>query len=66
MALLEKDRARAAMEAACRCTANILGFRPPGIPHTVTVMVIALIFHTKYPYGMGDALNFFFTASPPQ
>ena len=44
---LEKDRARAVMEAACRRTIKILGFRHPHTPHAVVVMVMALAFHTK-------------------
>ena len=45
------------MEAACRRTADSLCFRPPQIPHTVAVMVMALSFHTEDPDGVGDALN---------
>ena len=57
VALLEKDRARAAMEAACRHTAESLRFRPPHISYAVGVMVMVLTFHTKDPDGVGDALN---------
>ena len=45
------------MEAACRSTTDSLCFRPPRIPHTVAVMVMALSFHTEDPDGVGDALN---------
>ena len=47
------------VEAACRRTANSLCFCPPRIPHTVAVMVMALLFHTKYPDRVGGALNIF-------
>ena len=57
MAPLEKYRARAAMEAACGHTAEILRFRPPCIPHAVAVMVMALNFHTKDPDWVRDTLN---------
>ena len=57
MALLEKDRAPAAMEAACRHTAESLCFRPPCIPHAVAVMVVVLTFHIKDPDGVGDDMN---------
>ena len=47
------------MEAACWSTAKTLHFSPPRIPHAVTVMVMALTFHSKYPEGVGDSLNIF-------
>ena len=47
------------MEAACWRTADGLRFRPPRIPHAVTVMVMALAFHTKDPDRVGYALNIF-------
>ena len=56
---LNKDRARAAMEAACRRTTDILRFRPPRIPHAVAVMMMALTFHTDDPDGVRGALNIF-------
>ena len=59
MALLKKYRDRAAMEAACRHTADSLCFRLPHIPHTVVVMVMALTFRTKDPGRVGDSLNIF-------
>ena len=57
--LLKKYRDRAAMEAACRRTADGLRFRPPRIPHAVAVMVMDLAFHTKDLDGVGDTLNIF-------
>ena len=51
---LKKDRAQAAMEAACRRTVESLRFRTPRIPRAVAVMVMALAFHTKDPDGVGD------------
>ena len=57
MAPLKKERAIAAMEKAFRRTADILGLRPPRIPHTGAVMVMALTLHIKYPDGVGDSLN---------
>ena len=56
---LKKYQARSVMEAACWRTANSLRFLPPRIPHAVTLMVMALTFYTKDPYGVGDALNIF-------
>ena len=56
----EKYSARAAMEAACWRTADSLRFHLLRIPHAVAVMLMALTFHTKDPYGVGDALNIFF------
>ena len=56
---LKKDRARAVIEAAFRRTADGLRFRPPRIPHAVAFMVMALAFHTKEPYWVGDALIVF-------
>ena len=56
---LNKDRERAAMETACRRTADSLRFRLRHTPHAVTVMVMALTFHTEEPDGVGDALNIF-------
>ena len=56
---LEKDRARAAIEAACRRTMKILRFRHPHIPHAVVVMVMALSFHTKDVDGVEDTLHIF-------
>ena len=47
------------MEAACRRTAKSLRFRPPHIPHAVTVMVMALAFHTEDLDGVGYTLNIF-------
>ena len=47
------------MEASCRCTLDILRFRPPRIPHVVAVIVMALDFHTEDPVRVGDALNIF-------
>ena len=58
---LKKNWARrAAMEAAFQRTADNLRFRPPRTPHAVAFMVMALTFHTKEPYGVGDALNILF------
>ena len=57
--LLKKDWARAAMEVAYQRTADGLSFRPLRTPHAVTVMVMALAFHTKDPYGVGTAFNIF-------
>ena len=45
------------MEASCRCTANRRLFHPPCNPHIVTVMVVELVFHKKYPNGVGNALS---------
>ena len=59
VAPLNKDRARAAMKTAYRRTSKSLRFCPRPIPHTVAVMVMALDFHTKDPYEVGDALNIF-------
>ena len=56
---LKKDQTRDAMEAVCRRTEDGLRFRPPHIPHTATVMVTALNFHTKYPDRVEDTLNIF-------
>ena len=56
---LEKDRARAAMEAAFRSTIKILRFRHLHIPHNFVVMVMALAFHTKDVEGVEDTLNIF-------
>ena len=47
------------MEAACWRTAENLRFRPQCIPQAVTIMVMALVLHTKDPDGVGDALNTF-------
>ena len=47
------------MEAACQSTAKILLFHPPYTPHAVTVMVMALTFHTKDPDGVEDTINIF-------
>ena len=62
VAQLKKIRDRAAMEAACRRTADSLRFHLPHIPRVVAVMVMAITFHTKDPDGVGDALNIL---SPP-
>ena len=59
IAPLKKNRAQAAMEAACRRIADGLRFRPLRIPHVVAVMVTKLAFHTEDPYGVGDTLNIF-------
>ena len=56
---LETDRARAAMEEACRRTIKILRFRHPHIPHAVVVMVMALAFQTKDVDMVEDILNIF-------
>ena len=56
---LEKDRARAAMEAAFRSTIKILRFRHLHIPNALVVMVIVLAFHTKDVDGVEDMLNIF-------
>ena len=56
---LEKDRARAAMEAAFRSTMKILRFLHPHIPHAVVVMVMALAFHTKDVDRVEDTINIF-------
>ena len=56
---LNKDRARAAMEAACWRASEILQFRPLYTPHPVAVMVMALTFHTKDPDGVENMLNIF-------
>ena len=57
--LLKKDQARDAMEVAYQRTADGLSLRPLRIPHAVMVMVMALAFHTKDPYGVGNAFNIF-------
>ena len=49
VAPLEKDMARASMEASYKRTAESLCFRPLHISHAVAVMVMALAFHTKDP-----------------
>ena len=56
---LKKDRSIAVMESACRRTADILRFRPPHIPHSIAVMLMAVAFHTKDPDGVGDTLKIF-------
>ena len=56
---LNKYQALAAMEAACRHTADGLRFRPPCNPHAVAVMVMDLDFHTEDPDGVRDTLNIF-------
>ena len=63
---LKKYRACAAMEAACQCTADSLPFHPSCISHAVTVMVMALTFHTEDLDGVRDDLNIFlFPDLPP-
>ena len=47
------------IEAACCHTAESLRFCPLYIPHTATVMVMALAFHTKDPDRVEDTLNIF-------
>ena len=59
VAPLKKDRARAAMEAACWRSTENLRFHPPYISHAVAVMVVVLTFHTEDPNGVGGALNTF-------
>ena len=59
VAPLETERARALMEAACRCTIKILRFCHPHIPHAVVVMVMVLAFHTKDVDRVKDTLNIF-------
>ena len=56
---LKKDPAQAAMVLACQHTDDNLHFRPPQIPHSVAVMVMALSFHTKDPDGVGYAISIF-------
>ena len=56
---LKKDRARAAMEAAFRRTADSLRFRSPRTTHAIAVMVMEIAFHTENPDRVGDALNIF-------
>ena len=59
VAPLDKDRARAVMEAACQRTIKILRFRHLHIPNALVVMVIVLAFHTKDVDGVEDMLNIF-------
>ena len=47
------------MEAACRCTADSLHFRPPRTLYAIAVMVMEITFHTKDPDRVEDALNIF-------
>ena len=47
------------MEATCWRTAESLRFCPQCIPQAFVAMVMALVFHTKDPDGVGDALNIF-------
>ena len=65
VAPLKQDMARSKMEASYSRTADSLRFRPPRIPHTAAVMVMALAFHTKDPDGVVDALKIFFLPDPP-
>ena len=66
VAPLKQDMARSKMEASYSRTADSLRFRPPCIPHTAAVMVMALAFHTKDPDGVVDALEIlFFPDLPP-
>ena len=53
------------MEAALRSTADSLRFRLLRIPHAIAVVVMALTFHTKDPYGVGYALNIIFPRPLP-
>ena len=59
VAPLKKDRARASMETTFRRNTNDLCLCPHCIPQAIVVMVMALAFHTKYPDGVGGALNIF-------
>ena len=59
VAPLKKDQSRTAMEAAYWRTADSLLFCLPLIPYAVTVMVMALTFHTEDPDRVVDALNIF-------
>ena len=45
------------MEAAFWRTTDSLRFHLLRIPHAVAVMLMALTFHTKDPYGVGDVLD---------
>ena len=56
---LNNNRFRATMEAACRRTYDRLRFLPHCIPYAIAVMVMAPVFHTEDPNGVGDALNIF-------
>ena len=40
-------------------TAKSLRFHALSVTHYVMVMVLALVFHTKDPNGVGDAVNIF-------
>ena len=59
VAPLNKDRARAAMEAACRNTSDVLRLCPPCIPNVIAVTVMDVALHTKDPDGLRDVLNIF-------
>ena len=47
------------MEATFHQTADDFRFCPSRIPHTISVIVIALAFHTEDPDGVGYAINIF-------
>ena len=48
------------MEASYQWTAEKMRLRVPIISHAVSVMVLDLVFYTKDPDGVGDAVNIFF------
>ena len=56
---LNKERPQAAMEASHSVTEEILHFHTPRISHSIAFMVLALVFHSEDPDGVGDAVNVF-------
>ena len=48
------------MKSTCHLTEEFLRFRLPRISQSIMIMVLALVFHTKDPGGVGYAVNIFF------
>ena len=57
IASLSKDRARTAMESACKAAAERTRFRALCNPESIAVMVLALAFYTEHPERVRDALQ---------
>ena len=56
---LSSERSQEVMKEACRVIAKDLRSRAHKIFQSITVMVLALVFHSEDPNGVGDAINVF-------
>ena len=59
MAPLTKEKARPALEIACRESARDLRYKAPRVTHTVEVLLLGLHFHTEDPDCVKDTVNIF-------